>query len=80
MLSEDKLIKLITKSLKISQNDISIDSKISQIEEWDSLGHVTVMFAIDKETKGKASKIAALNKSQSIKDIYKTLKKNNLAD
>lgn len=80
MITEDKLLKLISKSLKISTSNISIKSKINEIEEWDSLGHVTVMFAIDKETKGKASKISALNNSKSIKDIYSLLKKNNLAE
>ena len=38
------------------------------------------MFAIDKETKGEASKIVALNEAQSVKGIYTLLKKNNLAD
>tara|TARA_B110000503_G_C7004310_1_gene352893 strand:- start:133 stop:375 length:243 start_codon:yes stop_codon:yes gene_type:complete len=80
MITENKLIKLITKSLKISSDEITINSKVNEIEEWDSLGHVTIMFAIDKETKGKASKIVALNEAQSIKGIYTLLKKNNLAD
>ena len=57
MITEDKLLKLISKSLKISTSNISIKSKINEIEEWDSLGHVTVMFAIDKETKAKLQNI-----------------------
>lgn len=80
MITENKLIKLITKSLKISSDEVTINSKVNEIEEWDSLGHVTIMFAIDKETKGKASKIDALNEAQNVKGIYTLLKKNNLAD
>ena len=80
MLSKQKLFELISNSLKISEDEISFDSKINHIEEWDSLGHITIMFAIDKATKGKASKIVKLNDSNGIEAIYKLLKKNNLAE
>ena len=80
MLNSNKLLKIISRSIKVSADEISLKSKLSQIEEWDSLGHITVMFAIDKATKGKASKISSLNNAKTINDIYSLLKKNNLAE
>jgi len=79
MITEKKLINLISKSLKINTKKLSINSKINEIEEWDSLGHLAVFFSIDKETKGKASKIKKLAESQNIKNIFDLLKKNKLA-
>jgi len=79
MLTEQTLIKLIASCLKISQKKLTINSKIIDIEEWDSLGHLAIFFAIDKKTKGAASKIKKLNDSKNIKDIHKLLKQNKLA-
>ena len=79
MLTETTLIKLIAESLKIPQKKLTINSKIEDIEEWDSLGHLSIFFAIDKKTKGAASKIKQLNDSKSIKDIHALLKKNKLS-
>lgn len=79
MLTEKILIKLIADSLKISKKKLTINSKIKDIEEWDSLGHLSVFFAIDKKTKGAASKIKYLNETKSIKEIHELLKKNKLS-
>ena len=74
------LIKLISKTLDVKENKLTNKSYLGCIPEWDSLGHITIMFAIDKATKGKASKIVKLNDSNGIEAIYKLLKKNNLAE
>ena len=57
---EEFLINLIT------------DSK--NTEEWDSLGQLSILSAIDKATKGKSSKID-LTEVQSIKQLCVKLKK-----
>ena len=79
MLTEKTLIKIIAECLKISQKKLTIKSKIKDIEEWDSLGHLSIFFAIDKKTNGAASKIKNLNDSKSIKEIHELLKKNKLS-
>ena len=80
MITEKKLINLIARSLKIDSKKLSLKTKIDEIEEWDSLGHLAVFFSIDKETKGKASKIKKLAESKSIEHIFDQLKKNKLAN
>ena len=55
-----------------------MSSKVGDIEEWDSLGHLEILTKIDKETKGKAGKIKNLSSSQSLKEIFEILKKNKL--
>jgi len=52
--------------------------KVGEIEEWDSLGHLEVLIKIDKETKGKATKIKNLSSADSVEKIFEILKKNKL--
>lgn len=40
------LLKLIAKALEIPEEEISAESSSSDIEAWDSLGHIQVMMEI----------------------------------
>jgi acyl carrier protein len=46
-----KLIKLFQTSLNISENAVNQNLKYNEIEEWDSIGHMTLMSAIEDEFK-----------------------------
>lgn len=46
-----KLIKLFQTSLNISENVVNQNLKYNEIEEWDSIGHMTLMSAIEDEFK-----------------------------
>ena len=46
----------------------------SNTEEWDSLGHLSIMAAFGKETKGASSKID-LTEVDSVKKLISKLKK-----
>ena len=78
MIKKEELFGIISKALKVSKKKINMDLKIGELEEWDSLGHLEILIKIDKETKGKASKIKNLSNSDSVKKIYENLKKNKL--
>ena len=49
------LKKIISKALNVSENKITEKSSSSNLEEWDSLGHLSIMSSIDKILKGKIS-------------------------
>ena len=71
------LYNLIKKSLLYKGK---IDDKSSQknVSEWDSLGHLSIITALDKATKGKTSKIKSLAEASSAKKIFDILKKNKI--
>ena len=70
-MNEKELIKLVSKSLKIKAN---AKTSSENTPEWDSIGHLSILSAIDKYTKGKAEKID-LASSFSIKKLSAKLKK-----
>ena len=79
MLNLNKIIKIVAKSIKVKEKNISLTSKIGDFEDWDSLGHLKILSEIDKITKGKASLIGNLAQKDSVSNIYKVLKKNKLS-
>ena len=79
MLNLNKIIKIVAKSIKVKEKNISLTSKIGDFEDWDSLGHLKILSEIDKITKGKASLIINLGQQDSVSNIYKVLKKNKLS-
>tara|TARA_B100001063_G_C16693988_1_gene518664 strand:- start:436 stop:684 length:249 start_codon:yes stop_codon:yes gene_type:complete len=49
--NKKKLIKLFSESLNISENVVNENLKYNEIEEWDSIGHMTLMSAIEDQFK-----------------------------
>ncbi len=45
----DSIIKLIADSLEVSENQITEDTAIGDIPEWNSLGHIIIISSIEKE-------------------------------
>ena len=79
MLDINIIINIIAKSTKIKIKNISLNSKMGDFENWDSLGHLKILSEIDKVTKGKASRISNLAEQNSVANIHKILKKNKLS-
>tara|TARA_Y200000002_G_scaffold356499_1_gene338319 strand:- start:69 stop:287 length:219 start_codon:yes stop_codon:yes gene_type:complete len=70
-MDEKKIIKIISKAIK---KNVSLKSASSNIEEWDSLAHLSILSALDKATKGASSQIN-LAEADSVKKIISKLKK-----
>tara|TARA_B100000586_G_C19975161_1_gene369514 strand:- start:536 stop:781 length:246 start_codon:yes stop_codon:yes gene_type:complete len=77
-LDEKSIAILIAKALKIESNLISINSSAENVEEWDSLGHLSILQALDQHFDGKVANLKELASTNSVKDILSLLKKNSL--
>lgn len=44
---EEKLIELLSDVLNVPINQLSVESSTENVEEWDSLKHMNVIFAIE---------------------------------
>ncbi|MDA7838474.1 acyl carrier protein [Candidatus Pelagibacter sp.] len=76
-ISEEDLKKIIAKSLNVKPTKIVNDLNSNKMEEWDSLGQLSIISSLDKKFKGKIdlSKVANL---YSFKDIKNFLKKKSI--
>tara|TARA_B100001057_G_C22640567_1_gene868069 strand:- start:261 stop:476 length:216 start_codon:yes stop_codon:yes gene_type:complete len=70
-MDEKKIISIVSKALK---KKVNLKSNVRNTEEWDSLGHLSILSALEKATKGKTSKID-LTEIQSVKQLCIKLKK-----
>ena len=78
-ITTEGLITIITDALD-ADDVITVDSSMENINEWDSLGHLSVLTSLDQATEGKASAISDLGESSSVKEIISILRKENLID
>jgi acyl carrier protein len=77
-LMEKDIFKCIEVTLELSSKKIDIDSEMKEIEEWDSLGHLAILVALDKKFNGKVSKIDEMASADTVKKIINLLKLNKL--
>lgn len=45
----DKIIQIIEETLKAAPGTITADTKIEDVEEWDSLAHVMILGALEEQ-------------------------------
>ncbi len=46
---EEKIIALITKTLGVPEGTITAETRIDEVEKWDSLAHVMLIGALEEE-------------------------------
>ena len=75
MISEDKVISIVTEALEVAPGSINIDTKSSDIAEWDSLGHLAILSKISEVVGDQYNESQELASSSSVKEIFNCLNK-----
>ena len=73
MVDINELFTLIAESLDVEIDIINETSSSESIDEWDSLGHLSILSALDEVTNGKASEVEELAAALKIEDLIKIL-------
>lgn len=73
------LINIISKSLNLKTKKLNENSKSKDFEEWDSLGQLSIITALDKKLKGKVN-LDIISDAKSVKEIFDYLKKKKLTN
>ena len=68
------LEKLIEEALEIDSGLVNENSSMNDIEEWDSLGHLSILLKLDEELGGEAGGIKELAEAKSVNEIFEILK------
>lgn len=80
-MSEDcrsKVMMIIEKALEIESGVLSIESDADTIENWDSLGQLSILVSLDKHFDGKISSLSEMAEANSVSKILKILEKNSI--
>jgi acyl carrier protein len=76
MISEQKVINIVSEILQLENGEITSVSSSENTEEWDSLNHLSILISLDQWLDGQAGKIPELATATSIKEILTLLNKN----
>ena len=77
-MEKEKLFSLFSEAMGVSKDQLSFETSTENLPEWDSLGFLTFLSALDDETNGSSAEITDLTEASSLKELYDILEKNNI--
>lgn len=78
MISSDDLLKVVADGLDVDLSDISMETKASDLSDWDSLGHLNLLMKLDENFNDISEKVPNLASVSSVQEIYDLIKNHNL--
>jgi hypothetical protein len=67
------LISVVVGALEITPEQITDETQASDIEEWDSLGHISILVALDEVVPGVLESVPELASANSISELRRLL-------
>ncbi len=77
-MNEKQVLTTIEKALGLPEGKLNGLTQSSEIAEWDSLGHLSILAALDREFNGKVASIRELASAASVPQILNQLKQHGL--
>jgi len=77
-MNNEDIIKVISRALEVSEGSVTMESSADDIENWDSLGHLSILVDLDKEFNGKLANIEEMATADSVSKIVKILEEHSL--
>ena len=77
MISSDDLLRVVAEGLEVDLSDVSMDTKSSDLVDWDSLGHLNLLMKLDENFNDISEKVPNLASVSSVKEIYDLIKNHN---
>ena len=69
---------IVAQALELPAGGVKPEDSVETIEQWDSLGHLNILVALDKKFSGKAAGISELSKATSVRKIAELLHERQL--
>jgi acyl carrier protein len=73
---QSTVMEIIEKALELKPGVLKEDSNSERMEDWDSLGQLSILVALDKHFKGKISSLSEIAEANSVPKILSILKSN----
>ena len=78
MKTKDEVISTIETALEIEKGSLNLDTAMGSIEQWDSLGHLSILSSLDVLFDGLIAHISNISQAQSVEEILSILVENKL--
>jgi len=79
-MKKEELISLIAVALEVSVNQVDEKSEMGSVEEWDSLGQLSIVTQLANSLGSDASRVSGLANCTSVKSIAENLNKAGLLE
>ncbi len=77
---QSDVISTIEMALELQSGVLTKESRADEFEEWDSLGLLGILVALDKLFDGKVGKISEMAVAESVEQILIALRQHSLMD
>ena len=77
-ISQVQIIAAVEEALELTSGTIKENTVAEEVENWDSLGQLSVLVALDKLYDGKIASMTEMAEADSIPKILEILKQHNL--
>jgi acyl carrier protein len=77
-MKKNNVIVIIEEALGVLKGELTMSASMENIEQWDSLGHLSILSALDREFDGKIAAISNIAQADSVKKILDILSENKL--
>ena len=74
------MFEKVEEALELGAGTVSLESSSENIEDWDSLGHITILGMLDDATDGASADIVDLTQATSMAEIVQIMTDNGLLD
>ncbi|VVH61811.1 hypothetical protein BSPWISOX_1823 [uncultured Gammaproteobacteria bacterium] len=75
---QSEIMEIIEKALQLNAGVLKTNSSAEMMDDWDSLGQLSILVALDKYFEGKISGISAMAGANSVPKILAILKENSI--
>ena len=76
--TEQDAIDVIEKALDTPPGTVNLDTNAESLTEWDSLGHLSILTALDNLFEGKVAGIDGIGDADSVSKVLDALRQNSL--
>ncbi len=79
-ISEQDVLSAIENALELDSGSVGLGATTENLEEWDSLGHLSILAALDLLFGGKVTEIREITTADSIPKILVALRQHSLLE
>lgn len=77
-ITENDVLRAIEVAIEVSSGSVDLETEAEDVENWDSLGHLSILTALDVLFEGKVADIAEIATATSVPKILAALREHSL--